>query len=133
MKNKITIKSDKYDIPAVISYPNRGNQFPAVILCHGTASNKDEVGNLFVKLADSLSEKGIASIRFDFAGCGDSHAKQEDLTFFGEVVDTEKVYSYCRQDEKIDAKKIGILGFSQGARVMAEFLGRYSSKIKVAV
>ncbi len=133
MESKITIKGEMYDIPSVFSYPNLEGKYPAVILCHGTGSSKDEVGGLFVKLAESLKQRGIASIRFDFAGCGQSLAKQEYLTFFGEVDDTEKVYSSLCQYDKVDSNRIGILGFSQGARVMAEFLGRHPRKVKVAV
>ena len=133
MENRILIKNELYDIPAVFSYPDTGGRFPAIILCHGTASCKDEAGNLFVRLAKSLIEKGIASIRFDFAGCGESRASLRGLTFFGEVSDTERVYSNLCQCNNIDSNRIGILGLSQGARVMAEFLGRYPKNIKVAV
>lgn len=133
MENIILIKSESYDIPAILSSPNSGDKFPAVILCHGTGSFKDEVGNLFVKLSESLKKRGIASIRFDFAGCGESLAKQQDLTFYGEVSDTEKIHAYLRDCNKIDSSRIGILGFSQGARVMAEFIGKYPEEIKVAV
>jgi dienelactone hydrolase len=133
MDINIIIKSELYDIPAVFCQPDIDGLLPAVILCHGTASCKDEVGNLFIKLAKALEEKGIASIRFDFAGCGESLAKQQDLTFFGEVDDTEIVYAYLCEHEKVDSNRIGILGFSQGARVMAEFLGRHPKEIKTAV
>jgi uncharacterized protein len=133
MTNKIIIKNKLYDIPAVLNLPDIEGLKPAVILCHGTGSNKDEVGDLFIYLANWLAKRGIASIRFDFAGCGDSTAKGQDLTFYGEVDDTEKIYTYLCHHEQIDSDKIGILGFSQGARVMAEFLGRYPKEIKTAV
>ncbi|MTI86156.1 MAG: alpha/beta hydrolase [Firmicutes bacterium] len=133
MENKITIKSELYDIPAIFSYPNVGTKFPTVILCHGTGSCKDEVGSLFVKLAESLRERGVASIRFDFAGCGESSAKGQVLTFCGEVDDIEKVYAYLCQSEKVDSYKIAVLGFSQGARAMAEFLGKHPQKINAAI
>lgn len=130
---EVIIKSDLYDIPAIFTYPNRGTKFPTVILCHGTGSSKNEAGNLFVRLAESLSEEGIASIRFDFAGCGESLAKKQDLTFYGEVDDVRKIYAYIHESEKVDSSRIAILGFSQGARVMAEFLGEYPEKINAAI
>src|SRR5690554_3842462 len=133
MKNKVIINSEMYDIPAVFCQPNIDGFIPTVILCHGTGSCKDEAGNLFIKLAKSLTKKGIASIRFDFAGCGDSLAKEQDLTFYGEVDDTEKIFSYLLQHEKVDSNRIGILGLSQGARVMAEFLGNHPKEIRTAV
>jgi hypothetical protein len=133
MEDKILIKSELYDIPTVFYKPKIDGLIPAVILCHGTGSCKDEAGNLFIQLAKSLAKKGIASIRFDFAGCGESLAKQQDLSFYGEVDDTENIYSYLCQHEKVDINRIGILGLSQGARVMAEFLGKHPNEIKVAV
>lgn len=134
METKVIINNEYYDIPAVMNLPETGeDSFPAVILCHGTASQKNEVGDLFVKLSGQLSEYGIASVRFDFAGCGESEAAQEALTFYGEVSDTEKVYQYLQRHSSIDSDRIGILGFSQGSRVMAEFLGKYNESIKTAV
>lgn len=131
MEENITIKNDKYDIPAALCLPKNKKTYPAVILCHGTASNKDEVGGLFKILARTLRENNIASIRFDFAGCGQSKAPEEELTFLGEVSDTEKVLEYLKSHPNI--KDIGILGFSQGARVMAHFLGKNHQDISFAV
>lgn len=135
MEKYISIKNHSYKIPAVLNIPDSINNsdFPAIILCHGTGSHKDEVGNMFVHLSKMLAKKGIASIRFDFAGCGDSSAQQQDLTFYGEVSDTETVYNYLCQHQSIKSNNVGILGFSQGARVMAEFLGNHPDEIKVAV
>ena len=44
---------------AVFCQPDTDGLLPAVILCHGTASCKNEVGNLFIHLARSLAEKGL--------------------------------------------------------------------------
>ncbi|HHX79928.1 MAG TPA: alpha/beta fold hydrolase [Acholeplasmataceae bacterium] len=132
MEEKLLIPS-KYKIPAVFTRPDNDLKTPTVILCHGTGSNKDEVGNIFVMLAEALKARGIASIRFDFAGSGERKARMQDYTFYGAVSDTEAIYKYLCNLDNIDSGKIGILGFSQGARVMAEFLGKYPGKIKAAV
>ena len=134
METEVLIENEWYEIPAVLNLPKAGDgRFPAVILCHGTASQKNEVGDMFIALAAKLETRGIASIRFDFAGCGDSEADQRDLTFYGEVSDTQKIYQYLQKHQSIDSDSIGILGFSQGARVMAEFLGRCTGHINAAV
>ena len=105
MEKSIAIDNKEYTIPAIFSY-----------------SEKNEVGNLFVELSRKLLNIGIASIRFDYAGCGDSKADQTKLSFCGEVNDTKTVYQYLCTQEIVDCNNIGILGFSQGARVMAELL-----------
>ena len=132
MEKKFFIKGSKYEIPAVLSYPEKGKCFPVIILCHGTGANKNEVGDLYVILANELLKSGIGSIRFDYAGCGDSKAKPQDLTFYGEVEDTNQVYNYLLSCNLVDNNKIGILGLSQGARIMAE-LFKIELKFKFAV
>lgn len=47
MEKLITIYNTEYAIPAVFSYSPKYEKMPAVILCHGTGSQKNEVGNLF--------------------------------------------------------------------------------------
>jgi len=51
-------------------YAGPGRAVPAVLLLHGFASSKDEVGNMYAREAKALAEKGIASLRIDFAGFG---------------------------------------------------------------
>ena len=132
MDKKLFIKTKKYDIPAIFSYPAEGNNFPAIILCHGTASHKNEIGDMYVMLANKLLKSGIASIRFDYAGCGESSALPQELTFCGEVEDTYDVYKYLLKCNNIDKTKIGILGLSQGARIMAE-LFKIAPELKFGV
>lgn len=122
MIGRIGIKRGNHEIPAVWVCPDGMGPFPVMMLCHGTASHKDEVGNLFVRLADRLAARGIASIRFDYAGCGDSCEKEEALTFSGEIADTCCIYHAMCKFVRSDQTRVGILGFSQGARVMAAVL-----------
>ena len=118
MEKKLYLERNNIKIPAIINMPNEFKSF--VLLCHGTGSEKNEVGNMFETLALKLSEKGIGSIRVDFAGCGERIDNDEKVTFMGQVYDMKVAYDYVC--EIVDKKMIGILGFSQGARIMAEFI-----------
>ena len=66
MEKLITIYNTEYAIPAVFSYSQKHEKMPAVILCHGTGSQKNEVGNLFAEMSKRLLNIGIASIRLDY-------------------------------------------------------------------
>ena len=57
MEKNILIKSEKYEIPAVVNMP-QGDKLPFVVMCHGTASDKNEAGNMYADLASLLAEKG---------------------------------------------------------------------------
>jgi uncharacterized protein len=50
------------------------------LLVHGAGVTREE-GGFFTKLAAGLSEAGIASLRLDLPGHGESEGRQEDLTF----------------------------------------------------
>lgn len=133
MKEKLLLKSELYDIPAVFTLPENGEKVPCVIMCHGTGSSKDEAGNQYLDLADLLAERGVASVRFDFAGCGESADSGINQTFMAEVADTRKAYEYACSRPEVDSGRIGIIGYSQGGRVMAMFLDTHHDKIKAAV
>ncbi len=133
MTEKLFIKSEKYNIPAILTIPENSRKSPCLIMCHGTGSSKDEAGNQYVDLAKLLEEKGIASIRFDFAGCGESSDSGINQTFMAEVDDTIKVYDYICGRKEIDIGRTGIIGYSQGGRVMAMFLDSHYDRIKAAV
>ena len=60
-----------------------------VVLCHGFGGSKDN--QLFELIADSLQRHGIASVRFDFNGHGESEGRFQDMTVPNEIEDTKKV------------------------------------------
>ncbi|MFD4439928.1 alpha/beta hydrolase [Nocardia sp. NPDC058519] len=51
----------------------------AVVMVHGGGVTREE-GGFFTRLAEGLASAGIASLRFDLRGHGDSEGRQEELT-----------------------------------------------------
>jgi hypothetical protein len=51
----------------------------AIVLVHGGGVTREEAG-YFGRLADGLALVGVASLRFDLRGHGESEGRQEDLT-----------------------------------------------------
>jgi alpha-beta hydrolase superfamily lysophospholipase len=50
-----------------------------VVLVHGGGVTREE-GGFFTRLAVGLGEAGVASLRFDLRGHGESEGRQEELT-----------------------------------------------------
>jgi len=88
-----------------------------IILCHGLTVDKDE-GGIFVRLAEILANKGIASFRFDFRGHGKSGGRQEEMTIAGELTDLTAVFDFIKSK---DYKRIGLLGASFGGGIVVLF------------
>lgn len=87
---------------------------PAVIMCHGLAGHKIGKNKLYVLLSEKLAELGIASLRFDFRGSGDSEGDFIDMTISGEVSDAVEALDYLVQASGIDSSSLGIFGRSLG-------------------
>ncbi len=90
---------------------------PAVLICHGFAGNKLGRYRLYVSLGERLAKAGIAALRIDYRGSGESEGDFTDMTVDGEVSDTLKALNYLREDSQIDAERIGLLGNSFGGAI----------------
>ncbi|MBQ6571859.1 MAG: alpha/beta fold hydrolase [Alistipes sp.] len=128
----VVIDGDHGKLQAVIHKPTlkQGERVPMVLLCHGFMGNKD--GALENRIANLLSERGIASIRFDFNGHGQSEGRFQDMTVPNEIVDAKKVIDYVSALPYVSS--VAISGHSQGGVVAAMTAGELGSdKIKAVV
>lgn len=114
ISEKLEIRNGYYNIPAVYTYNDNSKKSPIVIMLHGTASNKDEVNGTYIKMAQSLAENNISSIRFDFNGTGDSKVNYLHYTLTSATSDVDKVITYAKSLSK---GKIALLGWSQGGTI----------------
>ena len=118
---RVSIDGAKGKLQAIIQKPelSQGQKCPMVMLCHGFSGRKD--GPLFELIADSLMQHGIASIRFDFNGHGESEGDFVDMTVPNEIEDATKVYEYVRDLRYVEG--IAIVGHSQGGVVASMVAG----------
>ena len=114
-QTNVYLFNDYYVIPATVTIPKGEGLFPAVVMLHGTGSNRDEAGNGYAYAAPILAEKyGIATIRIDFPGNGESTADYLLYTFHSAVADAKFAAEYMASLDTIDGERIGIMGWSQG-------------------
>lgn len=124
----VKIQGDHGLLDAIIQKPKMkdGEKVRVAIICHGFGSNKERP--LLKAIADSLQAKGIASIRFDFNGCGKSEGRYEDMTVPNEIVDAEKVVGYVMQQPWVS--DISLVGHSQGGVVASMVAGNLKGSIR---
>lgn len=107
------------DIPATMTVPDNisaESETPLVVMCHGFTGNRGGDGH-FQPLADTLAASGIASIRVDFAGNGESEEPFTAYTLQSMYDDIESAISYMRGAYPIT--QVGLLGHSMGGRVVS--------------
>jgi len=127
----LSLQGAKGKLVATLQMPKieKGKKVRMVIICHGFGADKDRP--LLRTIADRLQEAGIASIRFDFNGCGKSEGRFQDMTVLNEIEDAKKVIDY---DQKLPwVSGISIVGHSQGGVVASMVAGQLKKAIKSVV
>lgn len=123
----IEIPGTRGNIPATIQLPAksaRGEELPLVVLCHGFTGNRQGDGH-FAPLAEDLAAHGIASVRLDFAGCGDSTEPYANYTLANMAADVDSVIGYMQAT--YGTGKTALVGHSMGGRLASLYpqLGQY--------
>ncbi len=128
--DRVSIDGDHSRLQAIIQKPElkEGEKCPMVVFCHGFGGSKD--GPLFELVCDTLQAHGIASIRFDFNGHGQSEGEFKDMTVPNEIEDAKKVVEYVSKLPYVS--DLAIVGHSQGGVVAAMTAGTLSSANKPA-
>jgi uncharacterized protein len=116
----VWIPAGDHRIPGILALPKAGGaarSYPAVLMLHGFASHKDEVGDMYLREARALAQRGIASLRIDFAGTGDSKQPYTANTWTGMVADAVTAYDWLVDNPRTIDDRVGVLGFSMGSKV----------------
>ena len=121
------IDGDHGRLKAIIQKPELqpGEKCPMVVFCHGFSGRKE--GPLFELVADTLQAHGIASIRFDFNGHGESEGEFVDMTVPNEIEDAKKVVEYVSSLSYVS--DLAIVGHSQGGVVASMLAGQLSEEL----
>ncbi len=94
---------------------------PCVLLISGSGmQNRDEeiMGHKpFFVLADYLARCGIASLRYDDRGTGESTGDIANVTTDILADDAEWLFNWLRKQPGIDPKRVGIVGHSEGGTI----------------
>lgn len=126
IETSVLIPCGDHFVPGIFSIPSNvvaAASTPAVLMLHGSWSSKNEVGNMYLRMARALAAQGYASLRIDFEGSGDSKRSYRDLTYQGSLADAHAAFEWLVARSGITASRIGVLGFSRGAFIGASLVG----------
>ena len=96
---------------------------PAMILKHGSAGLNGPQGDNIRKWAKSMNEWGVAAFVVDSfgpRGIGESASDQSKLRSLADLADAFAGLKTLAADTRIDASRIGIIGWSRGGAVAME-------------
>jgi dipeptidyl aminopeptidase/acylaminoacyl peptidase len=129
-RESIVLENQGQKIFGIFHRPlNSSGPFPTVLICHGLAGHKTGKYRVYVLLSERLSKLGIASLRIDFRGSGDSEGNFADMTLESEVSDAVVALDYLHQRPDVDGSRIGVFGRSVGGTV-ALMTAQKAGKVK---
>jgi alpha-beta hydrolase superfamily lysophospholipase len=102
----------------------------AVVLVHGGGVTREE-GGFFARLAAGLANGGVASLRFDLRGHGESEGRQEDLTIAGILGDISAALGQVAS--MTDARDLALLGASFGGGICAYYAAQHPEQLQSLV
>lgn len=106
-------------LAGTLTLPRGPGPHPAIVLVPGSGEvNRD--GSLFghqfyLVLADHLTRQGFAVLRSDKRGLGQSGGDYASATTYDFASDTGAALAFLRGRPGIDARRIGLVGHSEGA------------------
>jgi pimeloyl-ACP methyl ester carboxylesterase len=72
---------------------------------------------LFARLADALAARGVASLRYDQRGCGESEGSWEGSDLFGRIDDARDAVGAMRSRRELDLRRTAVVGHGEGAAI----------------
>lgn len=98
-----------------------GRPEQAVVLVHGGGVTREE-GGFFTRLAAGLAEVGVASLRYDLRGHGESDGRPEESSLAAHLNDIRVIRDHLR--DTTAAQTMNLLGTSFGGGLVAYYAAK---------
>jgi dienelactone hydrolase len=121
----VTFMNEKTGIrlAGTLTLPKGGGPFPAVILITGSGGqnrNEELLGHKpFLVIADWLTRKGYAVLRYDDRGIAKSQGEYAKATSADLATDANAAFNWLLTNPAIDKNAIGMMGHSEGSLIAA--------------
>jgi pimeloyl-ACP methyl ester carboxylesterase len=113
--------SAKATLAGTLSRPKGDGPFAAVVMITGSGQqDRDEtlLGHKpFLVIADALTRAGVAVLRLDDRGAGESKGSAAEATTENFAGDIGDAVAFLKTRKEIDPKRIGLIGHSEGGLI----------------
>lgn len=132
MEKQVSFTVRGLKLYGMLHLPESRGPFPALSFFHGFTGQRVEPHRLFVKASRRLAKEGVATLRFDFRGSGESDGDFKDATVSGELEDAQASIDFLSAQDGVDENRLGVLGLSMGGFV-ASRLAAQDRRVKSLV
>jgi alpha-beta hydrolase superfamily lysophospholipase len=124
---KVTLRAGPYKLAGILYLPKSASaqkRVPAVIVCHGLGSKKEN----HLTFAEYMAEQGFASLTFDWRGHGESAGNLDDHA----LDDVSAAIAYLNRRPEVDKSRLAVRATSMGAYLALQ-AAAVDSRIKAVV
>ena len=86
-----------HTLRGTLNFPEEKDIAPVLINIHGFGGTRGGYNGLHTRMARTLAANGIACVRFDMYGNGESDGEFSDMTFTSLLEDTEDIFSWVKK------------------------------------
>jgi len=131
----VTVENSKADctLAGTLTLPKEAGKYPAVVLISGSGpQDRDEtlLGHKpFLVIADHLTRQGVAVLRFDDRGIGESTGDFASATSFDFATDVFQLVKFLKKHKEINPDRIGLIGHSEGGLIAPMVAAKLPGKL----
>lgn len=132
-KRHIEIESRGLTLRGYLELPEGADDaspVPLLVMFHGFGGTISEKHFLLSRLSRRVVGEGVATLRIDFGGSGESDGAFEDVTPLTEVIDGQAILAFGCGLSEVDRMRVGLLGFSLGGFVATNVASREASRLR---
>ncbi|MEW6142276.1 MAG: alpha/beta fold hydrolase [Chloroflexota bacterium] len=120
---RVSFPSGTLTLEGSLTLPEAATRVPAVAVCHPHPLYGGSMYNNVVDaIISALTERHIASFKFNFRGTGQSEGEHDNGN--GEQDDLIAALDYLTSRNEIDSRRLGVVGYSFGGMVAARLASR---------
>jgi dienelactone hydrolase len=139
---EVRFESDTITLAGTLTLPRGAGPWPAAVLISGSgAQDRDEntpgPGGLklgiFRSIADTLTRRGVAVLRYDDRGVGGSGGNLASAGLSDLVADVKAAVRYLRGRSKVDPARVALVGHSEGGIIAPIVAGEDTALAAIVV
>jgi pimeloyl-ACP methyl ester carboxylesterase len=131
IQQQVAIEGKGARLAGTLTLPDEGNRFPGVLLIPGSGPvDRDENIKRFRlqitrRLAHHLAAMGLASLRYDKRGVGESSGDYFETGFNDNVDDASDALAFLANHDAINARYRFVVGHSEGAFIASKLAAEH--------
>ena len=129
IEREVIFESGSVHLAGTLMLPDSEGRSPGVVLIPGSGpidrnENSKKISiNAFRDIANYLAGEGIASLRYDKRGMGESEGDFWRTGFYDNVSDARSALNFLKSQSSIQSEKVFLVGHSEGALISTRLAG----------